>query len=265
MNSNQPDPSGEPYPKPPAQAPQTIHIELPHGRPVVTYTLLGITVAVFLLQSLSQLILGNDYVAALGANYAPAIRAGEYWRLITPVFLHGNIIHIAMNMYALVAIGSDLEREYGRGRYLALYLISGFAGNVFSFITHANLPTGQAIYSLGSSTAIFGLLAAEGVFVYHNRRFFGERTRPALINIIGIAILNLVIGQTVPNIDNMGHVGGLLGGVLFAWFAGPLWEIEGLPPILRVVDRRDSVQIQLAAIGVTVLFIAAAFYFIFFH
>jgi rhomboid protease GluP len=265
MNSSQPAPTGSLNQQPPAQAPQTIQIQMPHGRPVVTYTLLGITVAVFLLQSLSQMLFGTDYLVIFGANFAPSIRAGEYWRLITPMFLHDGLIHIGLNMYALIALGPELEREYGRGRYLALYLIAGFAGNVLSFVAHADQNSSQAIYSIGSSTAIFGLLAAEGVFVYHNRRFFGQRTKAVLINIIGIAALNLVFGVTQSNIDNMGHVGGLLGGVLFAWFAGPLWDIEGLPPILHVVDRRDSVQIQIAAIGVTLLFVAAAFYFILFH
>jgi rhomboid protease GluP len=189
-----------------------------------------------------------------GAKYSPAIRSGEWWRLITPILLHGGLVHIAFNMYALFSIGPQLEKTYGHLRFLALYLIGGFTGNVLSFIFSPGI-------SVGSSTAIFGLLAAEGIFVYQNRRFFGGRSQSILLNVIGIALINLLIGQTVPGIDNWGHMGGLLGGALFAWFAGPVWEVQGVPPNLQIVDRRDPLQVQLVGIAILILFGGLAVYF----
>jgi rhomboid protease GluP len=226
-------------------------------RPYVTFTLIGISVGMFLLQMASQALLGGDVLFALGGKINQSILAGQLWRLFTPMFLHGSIIHIAFNMYALFNFGPGLELHYGRWRFLALYLLGGFAGNVMSFMFSAN-P------SLGSSTAIFGLLGAEGVFLYHNRALFGDFARRALTQVIGIAVVNLVIGFTANSlIDNWGHIGGLLGGTLFAWFAGPLLHREGLFPPYKLVDQRDPREVVLAGAGVGFLFVvltAAVFF-----
>ncbi len=225
--------------------PRQIGIALPTAPPRVTYTIIGITVLVYLLQMASKFFLDGDLPAYLGMKINEAILLGEFWRLITPVLLHGSLMHIGFNMYALFSIGSGMEIRMGHLRFLMLYLVSGFAGNVFSFyFSDSN--------SLGASTAVFGLLAAEGVFLYFNKRLFGERGKKAFGNIITIAVVNLVIGMS-PGIDNWGHIGGLLGGVIFAWFGGPRWDVEGISPLLHLVDRhnlRDAVVGALAVIGI---------------
>jgi hypothetical protein len=106
--------------------------------------------------------------------------------------------------------------------------------------------------SLGSSTAIFGLLGAEGIFLYRNREIFGSAAQRALTRIITIALINLVIGLS-PGIDNWGHIGGLIGGTLFAWFAGPILKVEGVYPSLSVVDTRESREVM-----VTTMLLSAA-------
>lgn len=166
---------------------------------------------------------------------------GQYWRLLTPMFLHGSILHVGFNMYALYIFGPGLERYYRHWRYLLLFLLSGFAGNVFSFM-FTDSP------SLGSSTAIFGLLAAEGVFLFQNQRMLGGVARRALYNLIFIALVNLAIGFSSSGIDNWGHMGGLLGGAIFAWIAGPLLQREGIYPNLRVGDSRESRDVILAVV-----------------
>jgi rhomboid protease GluP len=217
-------------------------------RPYVTFSLIGICVAVYLLQMLSQLIFnGADYPFFVGGKINEFILAGQLWRLFTPMFLHGSIIHIGFNMYALFNFGPGLELHYGRWRYLALFIIGGFAGNVISFMFSAN-P------SLGSSTAIFGLLGAEGVFLYHNRELFGDFARRALTQVVMIAGVNLVIGMS-PGIDNWGHIGGLIGGTLFAWFAGPVLRRDGLFPPYRLADQRDQREVILAGTGVGLMFV----------
>jgi rhomboid protease GluP len=218
-------------------------------RPYVTYALIGICVAVYLLQMLSPHDPnGNDLLFLLGGKINEYILAGQLWRLFTPMFLHGSILHIAFNMYALFNFGPGLELHYGRWRYLGLFVLSGFAGNVMSFMFSAN-P------SLGSSTAIFGLLGAEGVFLYHNRTLFGDFARRALTQVISIAVVNLVIGMSVPQIDNWGHIGGLIGGTLFAWFAGPVLRRDGLYPPYQLVDQRDQREVILAGTGVGLMFV----------
>lgn len=232
-------------PPTPPPAPRAL-LRSPTNRVAVSYTLLTITGMVYLVQLASQWFLGSDLPAALGLKANALILQGQIWRLITPVFLHGSILHLGFNMYALYLFGPGLERHFGPARFLALYLLSGFAGNVLSFI-FSTAP------SLGSSTAIFGLLGAEGVFLYRNRGVFGGFARRALSNIVMIALVNLVIGLT-PGIDNWGHLGGLLGGTLFAWFGGPLLDLEGIYPILTVTDRRSRSEVLLAGLGVGLLF-----------
>ncbi len=191
----------------------------PRWQPRVTLVILGITIAVYLLQLLGQSLTGVDYAEALGVKANDLIIQGQLWRLITPVLLHGSILHIGFNMYALYIIGPGLERYYGRWRYLALYLLGGFAGNVLSFLISPE-------NSLGASTAIFGLLGAEGVFLYQNREIFGKSAQRLLMNVIMIAGVNLLIGLAPgAGIDNWGHVGGLIGGTLFAFLAGPRFRV----------------------------------------
>jgi rhomboid protease GluP len=127
-----------------------------------------------------------------------------------------------------------------------LYVLAGFAGNVTSFIfSPAN--------SLGSSTAIFGLIGAYGVFLYQNRELLGGRGRRGLINIITIAVINLVIGMT-PGIDNWGHIGGLIGGVLFAWIGGPKLKVELNYSSVRLEDQRQAGDALKAGLVVALVF-----------
>lgn len=238
MNSSQPPLPHQEQPS----APQMVPIQLPSFPAYVTFTLLGFTILVYLAQVASKQLLGTDLPVLYGVKYSPLIMQGQYWRLFTPIFLHGSLLHIAFNMYALYRFGPGLERFYGHVRFLVLYLVAGFAGNVVSF------AMSQAA-SLGSSTAIFGLLGAEGVFLYQNRKIFGRQTQQALQQVILLAVINLAIGLS-PGIDNWGHLGGLIGGVSFAWLAGPLLHVEGIYPTYSMVDARSNRDAWLAALGV---------------
>lgn len=244
--------------------PRWVEIRYDNGRPVVVYTLLGLTILVYLLQMISPyfidssalmsdmgiVIYGSDPISILGMKINELILQGQFWRLITPVLLHGSILHLGFNMYALYALGPELERHYGHWRFLALYLLAGFVGNVASFLFSPS-P------SLGSSTAIFGLLGAEGVFLYQNRDLFGKQARRALGNIVMIAGFNLIIGLN-PGIDNWGHIGGLIGGFSFAWVAGPLLKVQGIFPNLQMQDERETGEVIRAGITLTILWLVFA-------
>lgn len=223
-----------------------VPVRQPAFTPWVTYALMAICVGVYLLQMGTNVLLGFDLPLGLGAKINEYIRMGQIWRLFTPMFLHGSLLHIGFNMYALYSFGGGLERHYGRWRYLALFLLGGFAGNVISFM-FSPYP------SVGSSTAIFGLLGAEAVFLYQNRELFGTGATRALGQVVMIAGVNLVIGLS-PGIDNWGHIGGLLGGTLFAWFAGPVLQVSGFYPALRLFDQRPPREVIVAALSVAALF-----------
>jgi rhomboid protease GluP len=214
--------------------------------PYVTFALLGLTILIYLLQMGSEALLGYDLPALWGIKENQRIAMGEFWRLITPILLHGSILHIGFNMYALYIFGPSMERYFGRSRFLSLYLLAGFAGNVFSMM-FTPAP------SLGSSTAIFGLIGAHGIFIYQNRSLFGENfTRRALTRIIQVAAINLLIGLS-PGIDNWGHIGGLLGGVIFTWLGGPLLAPNATPLGLELTDKRTSGEV-IQAIAITASF-----------
>jgi len=209
-----------------------VRVQLPDRKPVVTITLMVIMGIMYLLQILTNLLYQQDIPAALGMKINEAILAGQYWRLVTPMFLHGSLLHIGFNVYALYILGRRVERFFGPWRYLGLFVVSGITGNLFSFIFTSS-P------SLGSSTAIFGLLAAEGVFIYQHKYLFGDKFGIALRQIIQVAVINFLIGLS-PGIDNWGHLGGLLGGIIFTWFGGPLFKPEGSPPVINLTDRRPE-------------------------
>ena len=244
MNQDQPtSPNFPPTPPVGQPAPRVVY------RPYATYVLMGICVLVYLLQIGTQSLFGQDIPASIGVKDNTLIMQGQFWRLFTPIFLHGSILHIAFNMYALFYIGSTIERFYGRARYLALFLLSGFAGNVISFMF-------SPYQSLGSSTSIFGLLGAEGVLIFQNRQIFGPIARRELSQVVIIAVVNLIIGLTPGSaIDNWGHIGGLVGGTLFAWFGGPILQRMGTNPPYTVMNTRTRREVTSAGVGVGALFI----------
>ena len=227
----------------PAPAPQSLRVAMPQSAPYVTFTIIAVTVFIYVLQLLPV----GDLLVAYLIKSNDFIRAGQFWRLITPALLHGSLPHIAFNMYALLSFGTGLERHFGHGRFFLLYLLGAFAGNVMSFL----LTDGN---SLGASTAIFGLLGAEAVFLIQNRKMFAGQFRSAIGNIIFIAAINLFIIGSLPGIDNWGHVGGLLGGLIFTWFAGPLWEVEGIQPAYHLVDQRPLREVLIGAATVVLIF-----------
>ena len=242
-------------PDPASGTPQRIQVKLRAAaeKPIVTYVLLGLTIFVFALQYLSQSMSANNYdwPYMLGAKVNELILAGQVWRLITPILLHASILHIGFNMYALFVIGPQLERFYGHGRFLLLYLIAGFTGNVLSFVLSPSV-------SLGASTAVFGLVAAEAVFIFRNRKLFGERARGMLVNLGVVIVINLLLGLQ-PGIDNWGHLGGLAGGLIFAWVAGPLFKMSVSTDSLnyQLLDSRGTKDVVWGAMLSGGLFLAA--------
>jgi rhomboid protease GluP len=251
-------------PQPPAP-PREVRLSTPATVPAVTYAIIGLTATVYLLQLVSVFMYGRsiqglDWLEVYGARINEMIRAGQVWRLLTPVLLHGSVAHIGFNMYALWSFGSSQERYFGHTRFLALYVLSAFAGNVLSL-----LFMDDRTFSVGASTAVFGLVAAEGVFLYQNRALFGRQFGRAIGNIVFVVVFNLFfLGRLVPNIDNWGHIGGLLGGLIFAWFASPRWELEGIHPTFQLVDRREAREVITGAAAVVFLFGALAFLGMFF-
>ncbi len=171
-------------------------------KPVVTYALIAINVVMFILAILFDLT--DDL--AVNRYY---ITHGEPYRLITGIFLHANIVHILFNMYALYIIGTQLESFLGKGKFLAVYLLSGLAGSMLSIFMSQS-------FSVGASGAIFGLLGSLLYFGFHYRVYLDTVIKSQIIPLI---VINLLIGL-MPGIDNWAHIGGLIGGILATMAVG---------------------------------------------
>ena len=176
----------------------------------VSIALVVANVALFLL----GLGLGADSLRAQLANITgpvllsasgetAGVATGEYYRLITAAFLHAGVVHLLLNMFALAALGPQLETALGRTRFAALYLLSALGGSTAAF-----LLAPSSTLSVGASGAIFGLFGAYYVVV---RRMGGNTG-----SILGLLAVNLVITFTLPFIDWRAHLGGLVTGTVLA-------------------------------------------------
>jgi rhomboid protease GluP len=105
---------------------------MPRSAPYVTYSIIGVTALIYVLQLASQALVQTDLPVALFAKANDLIRAGQLWRFLTPALVHGSLAHIGFNMYALFSFGTGLERHFGRKRFLLLYVLGAFTGNVMS-------------------------------------------------------------------------------------------------------------------------------------
>jgi len=198
----------------------------------VTYTLILITLLIYIAQELSIFLLDGDIVISYGAKINQAIYDGEYWRFLTPIFVHAGIWHIFVNMYSLNAIGPAVEGFFKSPRMLAVYLLSGITSVIFSLAFTTNA-------SVGASGAIFGLLGSLGTFLFLHKDSLGEAGKAYLRRIALVALLNLALGLA-PSIDNWGHLGGLLAGSALAWYLGPRFELSWIsdPGTNKMVEQR---------------------------
>lgn len=179
------------------------------GAPI-TITLAALNVIVWVLMTLAGGSTRTDVLLQFGAKDNALITSGEYWRLITPMFLHIGGLHLWFNSTALLALGGHVERINGSTRFLLIYFASGIFGSYASFVFTPAI-------SAGASGAIFGLFGALLFFATKRPAIFGHTMGPGLITGLGI---NLILGFIIPGIDNFAHLGGLIGGFILAFLIG---------------------------------------------
>lgn len=175
-----------------------------YGKPFFTYIFMAVQILIFLLMEWAGGSKSSIILIDFGAKFNPLILEGEWWRFITPMFLHIGFLHLFMNSLALYYLGTVVERIFGNFRFLFIYLIAGFGGTIASFLFSSSI-------SAGASGAIFGCFGALLYFGYiYPKLFF----RTMGLNIIIILAINLSLGFTISGIDNAGHIGGLAAGFL---------------------------------------------------
>lgn len=208
--------------------------------PFVTYGLLALTIIMFLLMTVNG---GSQNIFTLvyfGAKSNPAIVAGEWWRLITPMFLHIGFTHILFNGLIVYFLGSQLEMILGHFRYFLLYILSGILGNAASFAFNFSI-------SAGASTAVFGLFASTIVLgkLYPNQTGIQQLSR----NYIALIIINILFGLFNSSIDNAGHIGGLVGGYLVMYLLSAP-NVRNNPTKQRIMYGGLFILILLLLIGI---------------
>jgi membrane associated rhomboid family serine protease len=187
----------------------------------VTSALVLLNLAVFVAEAISARRLGGFNVQQFsdwGANFAPLTVNGQWWRLIAALFIHLNLVHVALNMWALWNVGRLTERLYGRWVFLFLYGAAGIFGGLTS------IAWDPARISAGASGAIFGIFGAFLAFLAHRRtQVPAAIVRAHWVSTLAFVLFNLVNGAMQAGIDNAAHVGGLLSGFVLGWItARPL-------------------------------------------
>lgn len=165
-------------------------------------------------------ILGDkvDQLTEWGALTKPGVLDGEWWRLITSMFLHVGILHIAFNAMALFVLGMQVEQLMGSKRFLLIFFLTGLGGNILTLLVNP-------VPSVGASGGIFGLLGALIAFFYRNRDRLGPWGQANLRSLLITAGINFVITFSIPQVNQMAHLGGLAAGLFLGYFLSP-WHVR---------------------------------------
>jgi len=212
-----------------------------------TYSIIAINAIVFILMIIdgAGLLTPNSIVhIKWGSNFTAFTLSGDWWRLITNVFIHFGIIHIVMNTYAFYMVGVFLEPMLGKTRYITAYLCTGVLASIASLWWHK-----EGVNSAGASGAIFGLYGVFLALLFTN--LIPKQMRNALLQSIGIFVVYNLIYGTKSGVDNSAHIGGLVSGLIigFIYYLTIKKEEEG--------NKKPAITLIIAMVTVV-----AAYYYL---
>ncbi len=160
-----------------------------------------------------------DILIKFGAMFGPLISSGEYWRLITAMFIHIGFSHVLFNGFSLFIFGRLSESYFGPSRFITIYLLAGVLGSVASYTLN---PTA---ISAGASGAIFGILGSLAAYFLVQKKSFGQLAQGNLTGILILAGINLAYGLATPRIDNWAHLSGFISGFAIGYILSPRYKI----------------------------------------
>jgi membrane associated rhomboid family serine protease len=169
-------------------------------------------------------------------DFTAGVVGGQWWRLVSSMFLHAGLIHLALNSYVLWIFGNEIERQIGRFTTLAVFLVTGVFAGASSFAFAPRLTVG-----VGASGAIFGLVGAFIAYNYLRRHHVMAQAR--LRSALSMLLINLIIGFSIPGIDWRAHVGGLVAGLVAGFAVDP--------------SRPAALRRTFAAVGLLALLVGA--------
>lgn len=180
--------------------------------PYITAILIAINVIIFLGMEIIGDTESTQFLYEHGAMYWPDVfEGGEWYRLITHMFVHSGAEHLLNNMFMLGILGYQIEKDYGPVKYLITYFVCGIGGAVVSALVEMN--RGEAVVSIGASGAVFGIFGVMLVMIFKNRRQMGQVSAPRLI----LLFILMVFGNMEEGVDWMAHLGGAMLGVIIAF------------------------------------------------
>jgi len=215
--------------------------------PVVTYALIGICTAVFVIEILKGAgfdSMSADLAFRLGANYGPRTLTGQWWRLFTSMFLHFGFLHILMNMWCLFALGRIAERLMGRTAFLLLSFATGLGGGLLSLAVHPQLV------SAGASGAVFGVAGGLVTYLWLKKAPLAFDSVKKELTSLGIFIAYILFYSLQPGVDMMAHAGGLISGLAIAAALPRFLEAPGASPVPSPIQENSSVNKQITQVGV---------------
>jgi rhomboid protease GluP len=177
----------------------------------------------------------GELLYRFGSGFSPATLSGQWWRIVTPIFLHGGIIHFFFNSYVLLQLGPRVEDEYGTERFWVIYLLCGISGSALSqFVRPVN--------TVGASGALLGMIGLLLVYGWRRGGTGGQALKSSMLR-YGVYIA--IFGLLVPGIDNINHLGGFLCGAMLGFIVRPgsyrspaerrVWKLSALAGVVLVL------------------------------
>ncbi|MBI3589909.1 MAG: rhomboid family intramembrane serine protease [Candidatus Melainabacteria bacterium] len=191
---------------------------LPKYKTYLTKIIIYLILFMYLAELYFNAIYSDKAIILLGAKWNEGITNGQYWRFITPTFLHGNLIHLFLNLFAVHIFGTELESIYGSIRFSAVFLLTSWGAILASYTFSSGI-------AIGASGTVFGIIGCLVVFYFKQRK----KVSGAIMrfkSMYTLVIINLVFGFLIPKIDNFAHLGGLITGIIIGWFLCPAYYTE---------------------------------------
>lgn len=209
---------------------------IPKYSPFLTKSIITFIVLMYIVEIVFNALHSEKTIILLGAKWNEGITNGEYWRFITPTFLHGNLIHLILNLFALHLFANELESIYGTFRFLLLFLTTSWGAILASYAFSPGI-------AIGASGVVFGILGGLIIFFFRQR----EKVRGAHLKfktMYTLGAINIILGIIIPKIDNAAHIGGLMTGLLIGWFISPEYNIQKDEETdkLTIVKTKDTIR-----------------------
>ena len=227
----------------------TFDPRIPKYKPILSNFLIITIGVMYIIEILFNALYSDKAIIILGAKWNEGITNGEYWRFISCTFLHGNLLHLFLNVAAIYIFGKEVESIYGTFRFLILYIFSSWGATLASYAFSSGL-------AIGASGAVFGIIGGLIIFFYRQRdKVTGATMR--FKSMYTLVIINLIFGFLLPKIDNSAHIGGLITGLITSYFISPEYQTikDEVLQQLKIIKKKDTYRLTGGLIlCITILF-----------